>query len=49
MQGTLAGEDTTPFQVNNLTPWVSSFSKSPSKTTEHSLYRLAAKLVKLSS
>jgi TorA maturation chaperone TorD len=49
VQGTLAGEDATQFQADNLPPWVSTFSKSLSETTEHPLYRLAAKLVKLSS
>jgi len=49
VQCTLAGEDATQFQADKLTPWVSTLSKSLNETTERPLYRLPAKLVKLSS
>jgi len=42
---TLAGEDATQFEADNLTPWVPQFAKALAEKTTHPIYRLAAKLI----
>lgn len=45
IQTSVAGEDAVQFAADNLTPWISQFSKSLEQQTRHPIYLLAAKLL----
>lgn len=47
IQTTLAGEDATQFEADNLTPWVPKFATALGERTTHPIYRLVSRLLDL--
>jgi len=49
VHSSLAGEDALQFQADNLSPWISAFSKSLHENTYHPLYLLTVRSISLAA